>query len=397
MDETAWGVIAKRNYWERKPETGIWRDVSDTALRLLGGPEATYFYGPRRTGKTTVCMQLLSRLSSKFGAKSCIYLNFEEPAFAGRLTTEFITDAVAHHESVHGKKPGFVFLDEIQEVAGWEKWVRAAVDNKEFKVFATGSSAKLLSSEFATTLGGRGLGFLVLPFSFSEFRRARKGATLEDYFETGGYPAVVLENNTERRARLLEEYFETAVAKDIAARYHVRDVPTLRTLAAYVLTNSGKMFSYNKLRAMTGLSFDSIKQYLSYLEDAFLAFQVPQFSYSLKKAMEMPRKYYAYDLGLQAAVSKSYSPDWGRKAEGAVAIELKRRGKEPQYYSNSSEVDFVVRDGLKPTALNVCWAGKPPEREKRGLEEFAKGHRNAPTLLLAGKRQIAGWLSGAVE
>ncbi|MFH0817449.1 MAG: ATP-binding protein [Candidatus Micrarchaeota archaeon] len=392
MDERVWKVIESWNYWEREPETGMPRDVTWRAGGLLGGPEAVYFYGPRRAGKTTVCLQLLSHLSKKFGAESCLYVNFEEPSFSGILKTELISEIVERQELEFGKPPRFVFLDEVQGVPAWEKWVRAAVDKKERKVFVTGSSAKLLSSEFATTLGGRGFGFMVLPFSFGEFQRARPGARLDDYLETGGYPAVVLEKSGERRSRLLEEYFETAVVKDISARYQVRDVPTLRTLAVYVLTNSGKLFSYNKLREMTGLSFDAIKLYLSYLEDAFLAFQVPQFSYSMKKAMEKPRKYYSYDLGLQSAVSKSYSPDWGRRTEGAVAIELKRRGGEPQYYANNTEVDFVVKDGLKLTALNVCYSEKAPERETAGLEEFKKKHRNSATVLLSGEKQITKWL-----
>jgi predicted AAA+ superfamily ATPase len=270
--------------------------------------------------------------------------------------------------------------------------VRAATDKKTPKVFVTGSSAKLLSSEFATSLGGRGLGFLVLPFSWPEFRQARPKARLEDFLQTGGYPAVVLEKNGEKRLRLLEEYFETAILKDIASRYDVRDVPALRALAVWVLTNSSKPLSYNSLRALTGLSFDAIRLYLSYLEDAFLAFQVPAFSYSLKKAMEKPRKYYAYDTGLAAAVSKSFSPDLGRKAENAVAVELVRRRFEPQYYKNGADVDFVVREGTASLGIAVCWEKDAPKREQEGLETFSKEVKNSKVQALFGPEQIGRWL-----
>jgi len=392
MDNNTWKAIADRNYWGREPKTGIPREITKKAIGMLGGSEALYFYGPRRAGKTTVCLQILAHLSKKAGKTSCLYVNFEEPSFSGKLCTSFISEIVEMHREEHGKKPEFLFLDEIQNVPGWEKWVRSAVDKKEFKIFATGSSAKLLSSEFATSLGGRGLGFLVLPFSFPEFCRAMPKAGLSGYLGIGGYPAVALERNPERRTMLLEEYFETAISKDIASRYQVRDVPTLRTLAVYVLTNSGKLFSYNKLRAMTGLSFDTIKLYLSYLEDAFVAFQVPYFSYSMKKAMERPRKYYAYDCGMQAAVSKSFSRDIGRRAECAVAIELVRRGFAPQYYSNGFEVDLVIREGLTPTAINVCIGERPGERETAGLSEFSKLHKESKSLLLAGEKRIVEWL-----
>ncbi|MCK4327032.1 MAG: ATP-binding protein [Candidatus Diapherotrites archaeon] len=392
MELGLWKVVEQWNYWKEKPETGIPRDVTAEAMEFFKGSEALYFFGPRRAGKTFVCMQLLSKLSKKHGKKSCLYVNFEEPALAGNLRTEFIEEIVVEFKKVHGKWPRFVFLDEVQNVKGWERWVRGAVDRKRFKVFVTGSSAKLLSSEFSTSLGGRGIGFLVLPFSFSEFRRAKPKAGLKEYLEIGGYPAVVLEKNERKRRRMLEEYFDTAIMRDIVARHDVRDVPTLRTLAVYLLTNSGKRFSYNKLRAMTHLSFDALRQYLSYLEDALVVFQVPYFSYSMKKALEKPRKYYAYDLGLQGAVSKSFSPDWGRKAENAVAIELVRRRKEIQYYSNKFEVDFIIKEGTKIKPVNVCYSEKPPQRETKSLEEFSKKHKSEPPLLLCGKDNILKWL-----
>ncbi len=393
LDESdrLWKVVESWNYWRRDFEKTILREVTPEVLKYIDRPEAIYLYGPRRAGKTTVCLQLMEVLSKKHGKHSCLYVNFEEPAFASKLYLDFLTDLVQMHVAAFGKPPQFVFFDEVQNVAQWERFVRVAVDNKKFKVIVTGSSAKLLSSEFATSLGGRGFGFLVLPFSFLEFKKASNG-NFSSYLETGGYPAVVLEKNKERQLRLLQEYFESTITRDIAARYAVRDVPTLRTLAIYVLTNSCKKFSYNKLCQLTGLSFDTIKLYLSYIEDAFLAFQVPFFSYSMKKGLEHPRKYYAFDTGLAAAVSKSFSPDIGRKVENSVAIELIRRGKEVQYYSNKFEVDFVVKNGLATSAINVCFAASPPAREQAALEEFSKQFKPKEAFLLKGEREIMKWL-----
>src|SRR3989344_4356312 len=114
MDPRIWRTVEDWNFWERKPETGIPRDVTETAWRLMGGPEAVYFFGPRRSGKTTVCKQLLSKLSKKFGATSCLYINFEEPSFSGMLSTSSIPGLVEQHKRAHGKKPRFIFLDEAQ-------------------------------------------------------------------------------------------------------------------------------------------------------------------------------------------------------------------------------------------------------------------------------------------
>ena len=392
MEERLWKVVEQWNYWKKKPETGVPRDVTEKAMEFTTGHEAIYFFGPRRAGKTYTCMQLISRLSKKHGKTSCLYVNFEEPAFAGNLTTEFIEEIVIEFKKQFGRLPKFVFLDEAQNVKAWEQWVRTAVDQKKFKVFVTGSSAKLLSSEFATSLGGRGIGFLVLPFSFKEFKRAKKNAKFEEYLETGGYPAVVLEENKLKRTRILEEYFDTAIMRDIVARHNVKDVPMIRTLATYLLTNSGKQFSYNKLKAMTGKSIDTIKQYLAYLEDALLVFQVPVFSYSMKKALGKPRKYYAYDLGLQTAVSKSLTPDKGRRLENAVGIELKRQRKDVYYYLNKQEVDFVIKEGMKVSGMNVCYSENPPQRELSGLKEFSEKHKPTHTLLLRGKKEVETWL-----
>ncbi|MEW6328514.1 MAG: ATP-binding protein [Candidatus Micrarchaeota archaeon] len=394
MNEHAWKIIESRNFWRRGPETGVPRDVTEEILKYMNRPEVLYLYGPRRAGKTTVCMQLIKHLSKKYGRTSSVYINFEEPAFSSMLSNEFLEWIAEKYASVFSRKPRFVFFDEIQNVPAWEKFVRGVVDRREFKIIVTGSSAKLLSSEFSTSLGGRGFGFRVLPFSFMEFKKALKKATLSNYLKTGGYPAVVLEKDREKQDRQLEEYFETAITRDIAIRHEVRDVPTLRTLAVYVLTNSGKMFSYNKLRALTGLSFDAIKTYLSYLEEAFVVFQVPFFSYSLKKALEKPRKYYAYDTGLQGVLSKSFSPDLGRRLENAVAVELVRRNKEIQYYSNKTEVDFVIKEGLNLSALNVCASEKIPKREKSGLEAFAREFKVENVLLLNGEKRVSKWLLG---
>ncbi len=397
MDDRVWKIIEADNYWHRPPATGVKRDITEEILKYMDRQEAIYLYGPRRAGKTTVCLQLMEELSKKHGRAASIYVNFEEPAYSRILNTEFLSWIIEKHSSVFHRRPAFIFLDEIQNVTGWEKFVRMAVDRKDLKIILTGSSAKLLSSEFASSLGGRGLGFLVLPFSFKEFGRAMEGGSLRDFLEIGGYPEVDLEKSAEKRRKLLLEYFETAIIRDIASRHQVRDVPTLRSLAIYVITNSGKNFSHNKIRAMTGLSFETIKLYLSYIEEALLSFQVPFFSYSLKKALEKPRKYYAYDTGLQAAISKSFSPDYGRRAENAVAIELIRRGKEVQYYLGKHEVDFVIKDGLDVSAMNVTFSDDAAGREEKGLEEFSRDFKVKKCVLLRGEKQITQWLLGNLQ
>lgn len=354
---------------------------------------ATYLYGPRRSGKSTICMQLLEIAATASDETSCLYLNLEDPVFAGNLDVKLLEWAVREHAKAHGKEPKFVFLDEAQLVPMWEKFVRMAVDRKRFKAVVTGSSSKLLSSEFASSLGGRGIGFLVLPFSYREALLARPGMSLDEYCQRGGYPQAVLEDDDGKRRKILLEFFDSAISKDIVTRYKIREGEKLRSLAVYALTNSGNRFSFQKLRRATGLSFDSIRSYLDHLSEAYLIFKAGQFSFSLQQEMQKPRKYYAVDTGMQLAVSKALSTD-GRRFENLVGIELLRRGYEPQYWKGKNEVDFVVRDGLSSKALNVTLDAKPPAREIAGLEEFKAAFRKTckSAEQLAGKEKIAQWL-----
>lgn len=385
MKDRIWEAIKMQNRW-KNPKT-IPRESTEEAMKLMKRPEAIYIYGPRRAGKSTVCWQMIERLKA-----GCLYINLEDPALIPELEIDIFDGALKRYRKENGVGVRYLFLDEVQNVDGWERWVRLRVDRKDVKIVVTGSSAKLLSSEFATSLTGRGLGVKILPFSYREYRKAKPKATLTDYMDTGGYPAVVLEKNKAIARKLLEEYFDATISKDISSRHEVRDVRGLRLVAAYVLTNSTKPISLNSLRSMTGLSFDSLRAYLTYLEDAFLVFEVSSFSYSQKEAMQKPRKFYAYDTGLASVVAKRFSPDLGRIVENVVGIELVRRGYRPMYSRNGADIDFIFMEGIRPHALNVCWTKDMPAREMQSLEKFSEKNKNAKMRMLAGKKEIEDWL-----
>ncbi|MBI5636061.1 ATP-binding protein [Candidatus Micrarchaeota archaeon] len=353
------------------------REVEAEISPLKQGKNAVFLYGPRRAGKSTIAQRLVR-------SKEFRYLNFDDPLLPKDMDSSHIEAFCSDCA-----KGTYIVLDEIQNVSGWEKWVRHAVDTERFHVLVTGSTSKLLSSEFTTSLAGRGTGFLVLPLSFREFTE-HYSKKLGDYLNVGGYPEVIKSGNETGRQKLLESYFELAILKDVAARYAVRDIGSLRSLAIFLLTNPGKTVSLRNMKASLNLSFDALRAYLDYLESAFLHFTVPHFAYSLRKSLELPRKTYAYDLGLQSYVSRSFSPDFGRKAENAVAIELKRRGFEVFYWKggNGREVDFVARKGAEITPVNVCYSENPPAREADSLVEFAGEHKKIKTpVLLTMKRE----------
>jgi len=385
------GLLEK---WELREKT-YKRDIEGEVLPYISNKNVVFLFGPRRSGKSVVARRLLRQMPKNARTR---YVNLEDPKLAGMLNTRLM-DGFA--EGLSGKDT--IVFDEIQLIDGWEKWVRRAVDTRQVQVIVTGSSSKLLSSEFATSLGGRGIGFQVLPFSFNEFHRITK-KRLEEFLKTGGYPEVVL--NPGKKEKLLESYFELALIKDVITRYEVRDSAALRNLAFYLLTNSGKEVSLKRIRNTLGLSYDTIRQFLEYLETAFLVFQTPFFSYSMKESLTRARKVYAFDLGMQQYASKSFTEDKGRLAENAVAIELKRRKYETYYWKNTREVDFVAKKKTRISPMNVCYAKRLPKREEEGLIEFCKKTKaKKGTMLSLGKegektaegieienRKIQNWL-----
>jgi len=361
--------------WAVKEKT-FRRDIEDDILPFISNKNVVFLCGPRRSGKSVVAKRLLERMPKKSTAR---YVNLEDPKLINSLNIELMDKF-----SEDLKPEDTIVFDEVQLINSWEKWVRKAVDTRQCSVIVTGSSAKLLSSEFTTSLGGRGIGFQILPFSFREFNRITK-KSFGEYLKIGGYPEVVL--NPEKKEKLLESYFELALLKDIIARYNVRDSAALRNLAFYLLTNSGNETSLKRIRTALGLSYDTIRQFIEYLEASFLIFQVPFFSYSLKESFARPRKIYAFDLGMQQYASKSFTEDKGRLAETATAIELKNKKYELYYWKEKKEVDLIVKKKTKITPLNVCYSKELPEREFQSLTEFCKKHKTKEAMILYNGKQ----------
>jgi uncharacterized protein len=363
--------------WKNQENT-FKRDIEDEIFPFISNVNCVFLYGPRRSGKSVIAKRLLAKMPKKTITR---YVNLEDPKLMELLNVDLMdvfSDGLKENDTI--------VFDEVQLINGWEKWVRRAVDNKQCQVIVTGSSAKLLSGEFATTLGGRGIGFQVLPLSFSEFYRVTK-KSFEDYLKLGGYPEVVL--NPEKKDKLLESYFELTLIKDIVTRYNIRDTASLRNLALYLLTNSGKETSLKQIRGALGLSYDTIRQFIEYLESSFLIFQSLYFSYSLKESLTKTRKIYAQDLGMQQYATKSFTSDFGKLAENAVGIELKNRGFEVFYWKGKKEVDFIARNKNEITPINVTNTNNPPEREYVGLEEFCDNFNiKNPELIFAGKTSI---------
>jgi uncharacterized protein len=262
-----------------------------------------------------------------------------------------------------------LFLDEIQNVRGWEKFINRIYE-KEAKIFVTGSNGRLLSSEIATSLTDRNKVVKLFPFSFSEFLSfLEKGYNLDGlttqqkallqkdfnkYLEIGGFPLVVKENDLE----IINSYFQDILYRDIVSRYRLSQVNEIKEIGLYFVSNIGKIFSYSTLQKVTGIkSLSTVKDYLDYYEQSFLFFYLKKFDYSVRKQIMNPKKVYTIDPAFANRLGFKFSENKGRILENIIFIDLIRRNQDIYYYSGKNECDFLVREGTKIVrAIQVCYA-----------------------------------------
>jgi predicted AAA+ superfamily ATPase len=384
----------------------------DAALPPIKGKAAAVI-GPRRAGKTSFLHQCRSDLlAAGRSAESLLYFNFEDERLGdlqvGQL--HLITDAHARLYPAADGATRTLFLDEIQRVSGWEQFVRRLLDTPGTEVFLSGSSAKLLSREIATSMRGRAWEVPIRPFSFREYLRhhgrpipVRPGAlttaqrtSLDHHFarylETGGFPEAQELPSLARR-QLLQGYVDVLLLRDVIERHNLTNVTALRWLVRRLLAAPAGAFSVTKLSAdlkSQGLAVgrEQLYAFLSHLEDAFLLQTVPVATDSEKRRQVNPRKCYPSDTGFIPVFDRSGKPNTGHLLETAVFHELQRRQSEVAYIRTEGgfEVDFLERSaGGTEHLIQVCASVDDPAtlaREVRALEEARAEHPRARAWLL---------------
>ncbi len=389
-----------------------------TARRLHGTVsmpgKATAVVGMRRAGKTFFLHQVRTEQSARGVPRECLpYINFEDERLAGigvELLGTMVETYYRQHPALRGGRTVTWCLDEVQVVAGWERFVRRLLDTEKVQVYVTGSSASLLSREIATALRGRAWEVVIHPFSFEESLRhsgaavpahpeAATGAersalelALLDYLATGGFPeAQGLDTAT--RMQLLNDYVDVAILRDVVERHAVTNVVGLRWLVRHLLGNAGAPFSVEKFYASLksqGLAIakDTVHQLLSHIEDCFLVRTVWMEAGSERQRMVNPRKAYPVDPGLIPVYDRSDRRNLGHALETAVLVELERRRASVTYVRTPGghEVDFLVRHaGGGEELIQVCADIDSPgaaEREVRALIEAGGIHKRAVKRVL---------------
>ena len=378
-------VLKMWNPWGQKIESGILRkEYIKKIYPLLERKEVLVFKGIRRCGKSTILRQLIEQLIDHGASKNqVLYLNLEDYNFSGELKISLFEQVLsAYLGYTKNKKKIFFFIDEVQKIDGWERYIRTLYDqNRNIKFIVTGSSTKLLSKELSTLLTGRNLSLIIHPLAFREYQLFSKKKGLAEFLQYGGFPEVVLEKSIEKKMRLLRQYFEDILYKDIIGRHAIRNAKQVIELATYLISTSGSKERANRLSKEFGISNEIISLYISYMVEAFLLIEAKFFSYSIKTRHDVAKlpKYYAADNGLINAVNVGYTRNKGQMYENAVAVKLNQEYGDISYWSDQqSEVDFVV----SRRAINVTATDDVHQREWKGLAEFGAYHRNFASTLI---------------
>jgi len=337
--------------------------------------------GVRRCGKSTLLHQLIKN------QKKVYYLNLEDPRLGGFDLNDF-NKLEAIMEELYGRG-GIYFFDEIQNVPQWEKFIRYLIDKKE-KIVITGSNASLLSKELGTRLTGRHLKYELFPFSFKEFLSIKKDKpsldSFKEYLSQGGFPEFLKKNNS----AILHELLSDIVMKDIAIRFNIKNTEILKKIAVFLISNVGTEFSYNSIKKMFAIkSVQSVIDYVSFFEDAYLLFSIPRFSYSFKQQQVNPKKVYSIDNGFSNSNSASFSKDNGKMLENLVFLALRRKHKNIFYFQDKNECDFVIKEKEKITqAIQVCYDlnEENKDREINGMLEALKEFKLSKGLILTFKQ-----------
>jgi hypothetical protein len=348
--------------------------------------------GMRRTGKSWLLLRRVRDLIDAGTPRSRIlYLEFEDERLAGMDAGDlhWIEDVFFElHPDSHGQERWY-FFDEIQNVPEWEKFVRRLLADRRLRIAVTGSSAKLLSTEIATSLRGRSLTTELLPFSFREALRhrgidvpgkwpppqavrARLRHEFDRYLTVGGLPEVQ-ELDEDLRTRVLQSYLDVAILRDVVERHSVANAPLLRALVRRLLRLVGGRASVHSMAQdlrSQGFTFgkDAIYQLMEHVQDAFLASLLPVRAQSEKRRQVNPRKVYAVDHGLVRACVGRAGADVGHWLENIVYLELRRRGEVHGYHLTKSgrEVDFVATArGAEPELVQSCASLADAETEAR--------------------------------
>jgi len=377
----------------------LWCNRLEESLLQLDSPLAQIVIGVRRSGKSTLCHKFLGQNGILYA-----YINFDDERL-GLIDAKELDILLEAAYYVYGDF-NYLFLDEPQNIEGWHLFVNRLL-RQGMRIFLTGSNAKLLSGELATHLTGRYNQVELYPLSFTEFlalkgiridavltkEKAFRQRAFDEYLEKGGLPEIL---NLISWKNYVSVLFNSIIDRDIIQRFKVRNKQALKDIALYSVSNFGREFSYKKIEKLFGITSDiTIKNYITYLEQAYLVIGLNKFSFKSRERIRN-RKFYMVDTAFPSALNSLTGEDLGWKLENLVLLELLRRKYESQYdihfYKTHYEIDFVVSAGLRIVELiQVCVDLSAKKTFNRETNALINGSRELKctklTLITLGESQ----------
>lgn len=375
----------------------VQRYIADEWLQTS---EILIISGIRRCGKSVLMQQIRDRLVEKD-----FFFNFDDERLANFKLDDFQKLQECFVE-LFGEQHTYYF-DEIQNIEGWERFVRRLY-NAGNKIVITGSNARMLSRELGTHLTGRYIQVEIYPFSFQEYLamneipvnaktlytttgRATMVKSFVKYMECGGFPKFLQDGSVS----YLTSLYESIIYRDILTRNGLTNEKEMLELMFYLASNATKRVTYSSLGKVVGIQHpDTIKNYLEYIQQTYLISQLFRYDPSVKKQMMSPKKIYFVDNAIIKRIGFNATENNGVFLENLVFIELKRRGWDVYYYADKKECDFIVRKGLHISdAYQVTLKMDSPqtrEREIAGVREAMQAYSLSKGYILTfeGKETI---------
>ena len=387
-------ILEDWNFWSKPFYDNFVRTrYEEEVFHKSSTDEIIFLKGVRRSGKSTILLNHIQALiKSGVPKENILFVNLEDPRFATSLSLELLEEIKkAYIYYLNPQEKPYIFLDEVQNIDEFEKWMLKEYELKTSHLFATGSNSKLLSKEIGSSLSGRYLSIQVSPLSFKEYllfhhiiivspyNLISNKIDIERHFEQymlyGGFPKVVLTEDIALKEAELKSYFDSILLRDIVARYKLDNFRILEQLSILLLSSISNSLSITKVKNRLNVSHDLASRYMEYLENTFMIQSVPLFDWSLQKQYVNPKKIYSVDTGLSKRVSFEVGKRIGDMLENIVYLELKRRYSEIYYFKTSQgyEVDFLIKQYEKIThIIQVSYQLSDEKTKKRELRSLLK-------------------------
>ncbi len=381
--------LKKYNFWNGEEiPCGFFRDFYFKQITpMIGNKLVKVILGQRRSGKSFVLRMIMQHLiDSGVAEKNILYINKEFEELKWISDSESLYNAVnEYRKKLKPEGKVYLFLDEVQEIKGWEKAVNSFAQDyvTEYEVFISGSNAHMLSGELATYLSGRYLTVNVYPFSFIEFceslnKEQDKKMYLE-YMKTGGIPEIIFIKDNETRLNYIRALKDSIILRDVVTRYGVRDTYLLDRIVGFITDSVGSFISVNSISNYMKsngykTNVETVGNYIKYLIDAFFIHESERFDIKGKKILSGEKKYYINDISFKSFLHSSFDPARGKYLENIVYISLIRNGfKVFTGQIGGREIDFIAEKNGEKIYIQAAYLlanEEVVEREFGNLENI---------------------------